>query len=107
MARNRARDERQGDLFGASSPPAKPARRTSPPTLAREEASAPRPVSLSELDSRVTKPEINEFLDGLPEQEFAYLVVEANRFVKRRLTRGQGRGLRPKGGNQGSLHHVL
>src|SRR5690349_21291639 len=101
MARNRVRDERQGDLFGASSPPAKPARRTSPPKLAREEASAPRSVSLSELGPRVTKPEIEEFLDGLPDQELAYLVVEATRLVKWRLTRGQGRGLRPKVANRG------
>ena len=31
MARNRVRDERQGDLFGAPPPPANPARRAAPP----------------------------------------------------------------------------
>ena len=96
MARNPVRDERQGDLFGALPSPAKPARRTSPPKLARKEVPAPEPVSLSEIGNRVTKPEIDEFMGGLPDQELAYLVVEATRLVKRRLTRGQGRRLRSK-----------
>jgi hypothetical protein len=67
---------------------------------------------LSELGKRVTKPEIDEFMGGLPDQELAYLVVEATRLVKRRLTRGQGRGLRPKGTNRGrsplddALHRI-
>ena len=112
MARNPVRDERQGDLFGAPLPPAKPARRTSPPKLAREEVSAPEPVSLSEIGNRVTKPEIDEFMGGLPDQELAYLVVEATRLAKRRLTRRQGRGLRPKAANRGrsplddALHRI-
>jgi hypothetical protein len=97
MARNPVRDERQGDLFGAPPSPAKPARRTSPPKLAREEVSAPEPVSLSEIGNRVTKPEIDEFMSGLPDQKLAYPVVEATRLVKRRLTRGQRRGFGPKG----------
>jgi hypothetical protein len=41
MARNPVRDERQGDLFGAPPPPAKPVRRTSPPRPVREETRAP------------------------------------------------------------------
>ena len=101
MARNPVRDERQGDLFGAPPPPAKPARRTSLPKLAPEETSATEPVSLSELDQKVTKPESSEFMDGLADEELAYLVVEATRLVKRRLIREQGRGLRPKGGHRG------
>jgi hypothetical protein len=56
---------------------------------------------LSELGQRVTKPEIGEFMDGLPDQELGYLVVEATRLVKQRLTRGQGRGLRPISANRG------
>jgi hypothetical protein len=67
---------------------------------------------LSELGQRITKPEIDEFISGLPDQELAYLVVEATRLVKRRLTRDQGRGLRPKGGHRGksplddALHRI-
>jgi hypothetical protein len=112
MARNQVRDERQGDLFGAPPPPAESARRTSPPKLEREAASAPEPVSLGELGHSITKPEINEFMDGLPDQELAYLVVEATQLVKRRLTRDQGRGLRPEGGHRGksplddALHRI-
>ena len=96
MVRNPVRDERQGDLFGAPPPPDKPARRTShrsPPVR----SSGPEPVSMGKLGAKATRPEIDEFLDGLPDQELAYLVVEATRLVKRRLARGQGRGLRPKG----------
>ena len=33
----------------------------------------------------------------MPDRELADLVVEAMRLVKRRLARGQGRGLRSKG----------
>ena len=101
MARNPVRDERQGDLFGAPPPPAKPARRTSPPKPAREETPAPEPVSLATLGAKATRPEIDELLDGMPDQELAYLAVEATRLVKRRLARGQGRGLRPKGSGRG------
>jgi len=97
MARNRVRDERQGDLFGVPPPPAKPVRRAFPPKAAREEALAQEPVSLSSLGTRVTRPEIDDFLDGMPDQELSYLVVEATRLVKRRLARGQGRGPRTKG----------
>jgi hypothetical protein len=101
MARNPVRDERQGDLFGASPPSAKPARRSSPPKPVREETPAPEPVSLNTLGARVTRPAIDDFLDGLPDRELAYLAVEATRIVKRRLARGQGRGLQPKGFGRG------
>jgi hypothetical protein len=37
----------------------------------------------------------------MPDQELAYLAVEATRLVKRRLARGQGRGLRLKGSGRG------
>jgi hypothetical protein len=101
MARNRVRDERQGDLFRAPPPPAKPVRRASPTKAAREEALALEPVSLSNLGARATRPEIDDFLDGMPDQALAYLVIEATRLVKRRLARGQGRGLRTKGPGMG------
>jgi hypothetical protein len=101
MARNPVRDERQRDLFGAPPPPVKPARRTSSPKPVREEARADEPVSLGALGAKATRPAIDELLDGMPDQELAYLAVEATRLVKRRLTRGQGRGLRPKGAGQG------
>ncbi|MBL0406580.1 hypothetical protein JKG68_21730 [Microvirga aerilata] len=101
MARNLVRDERQGDLFGAPPPPGKPVRRTSPPRLVREEARALEPVSLGTLGAKATRPEIDELLDGMRDQELAYLAVEATRLVKRRLARGQGRGLRPKGTGRG------
>jgi hypothetical protein len=57
-------------------------------------------VSLGNLGAKATRPEIDEFLDGLPDNELAYLVVEAMRLVKRRLVRGQGRGHRPKGASR-------
>jgi hypothetical protein len=101
MARNPVRDERQGDLFGAPPSPAKPARRTSPPKPAHEEPRSPEPVSLGALGAKATKPEIDELLDGMSDQELAYLAVEATRLVKRRLARGQGRGLRSKGSGRG------
>ena len=101
MARNLVRDERQGDLFGAPPPPAKPVRRTSPPKPVREETQTPGPVSLGTLGAKATRPEIDELLDGMLDQELAYLAVEATRLVKRRLVRGQGRGLRPKGADRG------
>ena len=101
MARNPVRDERQGDLFGAPPPPAKPARRTAPPRPVLEETEAPEPVSLGTLGAKATRPEIDELLDGMPDQELAYLAVEATRLVKRRLTRGQGRRLRSKGSGRG------
>ncbi len=62
---------------------------------------APVPMSLGNLSPRVTRSDIDEFLDGLPDQELAYLVVEATRVVKRRLARGQRRGLRTKGSGMG------
>ena len=102
MARNPVRDERQGDLFGAPPPPAKPVRRAVPPKPVQEEALPPEPVSLGRLGAKATRPEIDEFLDELPDQELAYLAVEATRLVKRRLARGQGRGLRSKGAGQGT-----
>ncbi len=101
MARNPVRDERQGDLFGAPPPPAKPVHRTSPARPVREETPAPERVSLGTLGAKATRPEIDELLDGMPDQELAYLAVEATRLVKRRLVRGQGRGLRPKGAGRG------
>jgi hypothetical protein len=102
MTRNPVRDERQGDLFGAPPLAARPARRPSPPKPACEETPAPDPVSVGKLGVTATRPEIDEFLDGLPDQELAYLAVEATRLVKRRLIRGQGRGLRPKTGGRGT-----
>ena len=101
MARNPLRDERQGDLFGAPPQPAKPARRAAPPISMRKETPAPEPMSLGNLGARAARPEIDAFLDGLPDQELAYLVVEATRLVKRRLARGQGRGLRSRGPGRG------
>jgi hypothetical protein len=101
IARNPVRDERQGDLFGPPPPLANPARRASPPKPAPEETSAPEPVLLGELGQRVTKPEIDEFLHCLPDQELAYLVVEATRLIKQRLTQKAGEGLRPKGASRG------
>jgi hypothetical protein len=100
MARNRVRDERQGDLFGAPPPPAKPVRRTSLPKAARDVAPPLDPVSLGNLGAKATRPEIDEFLDGMPDQGLAYLAVEATRLMKRRLSRRQGRGPRPKGPGQ-------
>jgi hypothetical protein len=106
MARNSVRDERQGDLFGAPPPPAKPARRTSLPRSVREETRAPEPMLLG---AKATRPEIDELLAGMPDQELAYLAVEATRLVKRRLARGQGRGLRSQTGGRGksALDDVL
>ncbi len=101
MARNPVRDERQGDLFGAPPAPSRPTRRTAPPKPVLEETRAPEPVSLGTLGARATRPEIDELLDSMRDQELAYLAVEATRLVKRRLARGQGRGLRPKGTGRG------
>jgi hypothetical protein len=77
-------------------PPNQPAE-APPPKQVREETPPPEPVSLSTLGARVTRPAIDDFLDGLPDRKLAYLAVEAVRSVKRRLARGQGRGLQPKG----------
>ena len=99
MVRNPVRDERQGDLFGAPPPPDKPV--ASPPKPAPAKAMAPEAVSMGKLGAKVMRPEIDEFLNSLPDQELAYLVVEATRLVKRRFTRGQGRGLRLNGGGCG------
>jgi hypothetical protein len=102
MARNPVRDERQGDLFGAPPPPAKLARRiSSPPKPKREEPPEPAPTSPGKLGAKPTRPEIDELLEELADQELAHLAVEATRLVKRRLARGQGRGLRPKGSGRG------
>ncbi len=101
MARNPVRDERQGDLFGAPPPPAKPTRRPSSPKPVREETRAGEPMSLGALGAKATRPEIDELLDGMPDQELAYLAIEATRLMKRRLTRGQGRGLRSKDSGRG------
>jgi hypothetical protein len=54
---------------------------------------------LGNLGAKATKSEIDEFLDGLLDQQLAYLVVEATRLVKRRVARSQGRGLRTRGSN--------
>ena len=102
MARSPVRDARQGDLFGAPPPPAKPVRRAVPPKPFQEEALPPEPVLLGRLSAKATRSEIDAFLDGLLDQELAYLAVEATRLVKRRLARGQGRGLRSKGAGQGT-----
>jgi hypothetical protein len=67
----------------------------------REETRAPELVSLGTLGAKATRPGIDELLDGMPDRELAYLAVEATRLVKRRLARGQGRGLRPKGAGRG------
>ena len=101
MARNPVRDERQGDLFGAPPPPAKPARRTSSLKSVRDDTRAGEPVSLGALGAKATRPEIDELLDGMPDQELANLAVEATRLVKRGLTRGQGRGFRSNGAGRG------
>jgi hypothetical protein len=77
-----------------------------------DETQAPEPVSLGTLGGRATRPEIDELLDSMPDQELANLAVEATRLVKRRLVRGQGRGLRPKGAGRGksplddALHRI-
>ncbi len=90
MARNPVRDERRGDLFGALPPPSKPTRRTSPSRPVREETRPPEPVSLAALGPKATRPEIDEFLDGMPDHELAYLAVAATRLGKRRLAKGRG-----------------
>jgi hypothetical protein len=74
---------------------------------AREEVRTPEPVSLGILGAKVTRPEIDAFLDGLPDQELAYLMVEATRIVKRRLARGQGRGSRSPGRGHSPLEEAL
>jgi hypothetical protein len=101
MARNPVRDERQGDLFRAPPPPAKLARRiSSPPKRKRDEPPEPALTSPGKLGATPTRPEIDELLKELPDQELAFLVVEATRLVKRRLVR-QGRGPGPKGDRKG------
>jgi len=55
------------------------------------------------LRAKATKHEIDDFLDSLPDQELAYLLIEATRLVKRRLVREQGRGLRSRGSGRGHL----
>jgi hypothetical protein len=100
MARSPVRDERQGDLFGAPPPAPKPPRRAVAQTRLVEAAPAREIVSRATLGQTATRADIDDLLDGLPDQELAYLVVEATRIVKRRITRGQGRGLRPKGGGK-------
>ena len=107
MARNLVRNERQGDLFGAPPLPAKPARRTSPPKPAREETPAAESASLATLGAKATRPEIDELLDDIPDQELAHLAIEATRLVKRRLARGQGRGLQTGGRGKSTLDDAL
>jgi hypothetical protein len=58
-------------------------------------------MSLGSLGAKATKPEIDELLAQMPDQELAYLVVGATRVVKRRLARGPGRGHRTKGPGMG------
>jgi hypothetical protein len=89
-------------LSGAPPPPAIPTRRTSPPKLVLEEALVLEPVSLATLGANSTRPEIDELLNGLTDQELAYLAIEATRLVKRRLARGQGTGLDLKQAAEGS-----
>ncbi|GEO16476.1 hypothetical protein [Microvirga aerophila] len=60
-------------------------------------------VSLGTLGAKAKRPEIHEFLDGMPDQKLAYLAVQATRLVKRRLARGQGRGLWTNGVRRGRL----
>ena len=98
MARNLVRDERQGDLFGAPpAPSTKPPRRTPAPKLERVEEPASARAAPTTPVKALTKPTIDEILEDMPDRELADLVVEATRLVKRRLARGQGRGLRSKG----------
>jgi hypothetical protein len=56
---------------------------------------------LATLGAKATRPEIAELLDDMPDQELAYLAVEATRLVKRRLVRGQGKEPRHKAGGRG------
>ncbi|ANY82133.1 hypothetical protein BB934_27630 (plasmid) [Microvirga ossetica] len=58
-------------------------------------------MSLGKLGAKATRPDLDDFLDSLPDQELAYLIVEATRMVKRRLSREKGKGLRSKGAGQG------
>ena len=92
MARSPVRDARQGDLFGAPPPPAKPVRRARPAKACPGGSAPARAGVVGPLGAKATRPEIDAFLDGLPDQELAYLAVEATRLVKRRLARGQGKG---------------
>jgi hypothetical protein len=62
---------------------------------------APVSALMGKLGAKVTRPENDEFLDSLSDQELAYLVFETTRLVKRRFTQGQGRGLRLNGGGCG------
>lgn len=101
MVRNPARDERQGDLFGVPPPPAKPIRRAAAPGRTVEAAPAREAVALATSGQRVTRAEIDDLLDSLPDQELACLAVEVTRLVKRWLARVQGRGPRPKGIGKG------
>jgi hypothetical protein len=77
-----------------------------------EEIQVSEPMSLGTLGAKATRPEIDEFLDVMADQELAYLAVEATRLVKRRLTQGQRRGLRSKGIGRGrspladALHRI-
>jgi hypothetical protein len=67
----------------------------------RDETRAPEPVSLGTLGAKATRPEIDELLASLPDQELADLVVEATWLVKRRLAREQGRELQSRGSSRG------
>jgi hypothetical protein len=56
---------------GAPPPPAKLVRRAVPPKPVQEEALSPEPVSLGRLGAKATRPVIDAFLDGLPDQELS------------------------------------
>jgi hypothetical protein len=43
---------------------------------------APVSALMGKLGAKVTRPENDEFLDSLPDQELVYLAVEATRLVK-------------------------
>jgi hypothetical protein len=109
MARGPARDVRQGDLFGAPLPPPKFTPRAVAPKKVAEDAPARKTVTLEILGQKATRVEIGELLDSLPDEELAYLAVEATRVVKRRLARGQGRRprLKPAGRGKAPLDDAL
>ncbi len=97
MARNTVRDERQGDLLGTLRHLTN--RSAGPPRRGRCVRRHRRQSQCRWASS--ARRQLDELLDGMPDQELAYLAVEATRLVKRRLVRGQGRGLRPKGAGKG------
>jgi hypothetical protein len=66
-----------------------------------EEAPVREIASLAILGQRAPRAEIDELLNGLPNEELAFLLVKATRAVKRRFAREQGRVLQPKGAGRG------